>query len=167
MRTISLNALRGLLKEQFEISPRTLAWYISEGLVPKPEHEGREGYYNLDKIDIINFVGALRMLNQEFGLSLRSASRLLARHQQHLQRLVDLLGGLATEYPMHLYQLTPETAAINMAHRTIRHRFFQQLQEATNLDHLSIVDIEDALREEWAAHPLDRHPGSKARGTPA
>jgi len=152
MQRVLLSSLREFLLEQFEITPRTLSWYLSEGIIPKPEYDGREGYYNLEKIDIINFIGALRMLNREFNAPLRAASRVLSRHQKNLKRLVDMLGGLATEYPVQPWPfLDFDITGKNARNRLIRERFFERLAQVKTLEELSLLKLVEELEASWSA----------------
>jgi len=158
--TISLSSLREFLQEQFEITPRTLSWYLSEGLIPKPEYEGREGYYDVEKIDIINFVGALRILNREFNAPLRAASRVLSRHQKDLKRLVDMLGGLATDYPVQPWPFLDITGK-NVRNRIIREYFFEKLAQVETLEELSLLEVVEVLERAWSTPPAKANQEAK------
>jgi DNA-binding transcriptional MerR regulator len=142
-----LGALRETLHDEFGIPARTLQWYISEGLVPAPDRDGREGFYNLDEVDIVHFVCALRMMNREFDLPLKRASEMLRRYQQNLQRLVALLGGLAEEYPVQPFPADhlPGIGDRNMHNRYVRRRFFKHLAEGVDLEQFSVTAIDDQL----------------------
>jgi len=153
MYKLWLRELRTKLSEEAGISPRTLAWYIAEKLIPAPTQEGRQAYYDADSVDIYSLVLALRVLKKEFNMPLREASKLLLKHQNNVGYIVSLLGGLLEDHPVRYFPFTtqpyPDLLGENARNRAIRERFFEKLQKQKDASKISLLAIKEELEKAW------------------
>jgi len=146
MDAMYLRDVRETLEDEFGVPARTFQWYLSEDLIPKPEYEGREGYYDLEAVDIVHFVCALRVMNREFDIPLKKASTILRKYQKGLKKLVDLLGGLAEEYEVRKFPSASDFDGRNARNRAIRRWFFRKLEEGIDLKTFSLVDLVEEIK---------------------
>ena len=64
---IPIDKLSKWAETQFDFSARTIRWYASEGLIPKPEHHGREAFFHPV---IISYLWTISLLQKDFKLKL-------------------------------------------------------------------------------------------------
>lgn len=155
MERMHLKDVRNVLRDEYGIPERTFQWYLSEDLIPQPQYEGREGYYDLEKIEIVHFVCALRVMNREFDIPLKKASEILRRYEKNLKLLVDYLGGLAEEYPTTRFPLAMELSGMDqldlsgrsVRNRSVRRWFFSELEKGIDLKKLSPLRIEEEIKK--------------------
>jgi len=76
------------LAERAAVSPRTIRYYQSEGILPKPRHDGREARYDDSHLVRLRLIGEL----QERGLKLDAVRELLALEAKGGRSVVDWLG---------------------------------------------------------------------------
>ena len=70
------------------VTPRTIRYYQSQHVLPKPRHVGREARYGADHLVRLKVIAAL----QERGLKLEAIKRLVGRDGEHERSVTDFLG---------------------------------------------------------------------------
>lgn len=70
------------------VSPRTIRFYQSEGVLPKPRKDGREARYSEEHVERLAFIAEL----QERGLKLDAIRDLVALENKSGRSVVDWLG---------------------------------------------------------------------------
>jgi DNA-binding transcriptional MerR regulator len=75
------------LAEQSGVSSRTIRYYQSEGVLPRPRKEGRDARYNALHVERLELIAEL----QERGLKLEAIKELVGRDRQH-RTVSDWLG---------------------------------------------------------------------------
>jgi DNA-binding transcriptional MerR regulator len=76
------------LAERAGVAPRTIRYYQSKGILPKPRHDGRDARYDDGHLARLRLIGEL----QERGLKLDAVRELLALEAKGGRSVVDWLG---------------------------------------------------------------------------
>jgi DNA-binding transcriptional MerR regulator len=76
------------LAERSGVSPRTIRYYQSEGILPKPRHDGRDARYDEGHLTRLRVIAEL----QERGLKLDAVHDLLSLEAKGGRSVVDWLG---------------------------------------------------------------------------
>lgn len=101
-------------KSKWNLQRRAVQWYATQGLIPKPEHIGREAYY--DKRTIYDYFEIIQALSRRWDLSLNEIRRVIAHAEKleavetpsgmsaALPALLAFLGDYS-EYEQHVHEL--------------------------------------------------------------
>jgi DNA-binding transcriptional MerR regulator len=76
------------LAERTGVTPRTIRYYQSQHVLPKPRREGRDARYNVEHLVRLHVIASL----QERGLKLEAIKRLVGRDGEHARSVTDFLG---------------------------------------------------------------------------
>jgi DNA-binding transcriptional MerR regulator len=76
------------LAERTGVTPRTIRYYQSQHVLPKPRHVGRDARYSAEHLVRLQVIAAL----QERGLKLEAIKRLVGRDGEHARSVTDFLG---------------------------------------------------------------------------
>lgn len=69
-------------KTKYNLQRRAVQWYATQKLIPKPEHYGRDGYY--DKRTIFDYFELIQVLSRKWDLSLTRIRKII-RHLESLE----------------------------------------------------------------------------------
>ena len=150
-KTVSTVALYDFFYKSLELNPRTLHWYATEGLIPKPTKKGREAYYHLAKTQVKPRIYLIYTLQKKFDLHLWQIKRIVNNYEkQDLSTLLSLLNALHENYPKATYD--KHGLPRHHGHNTeVQNLFVQKITEGVPLDRLSIIEIEKEIDD----RPLD------------
>lgn len=124
------------------LSARTLQWYATEGLIPKPVRRGRDAFYDVQETQIYGRVHTIYELQTYFGFRLWQIKELLERYEgQDLRKLQLLLENLRNQYPRHTYDAEGSLCE-NARNVAVQECFFDKLEEDVPLDKLSVIEVE-------------------------
>jgi DNA-binding transcriptional MerR regulator len=128
--------------EIYHISQRTLQWYATEDLIPKPTHEGKEAFYDIERSKIYVYLSVIKNLKDMYNLTLPKIRRLIKQYPDQIEKLNDHLINLASQYPVSLPLST---------NWHIRKKFLELVSESkVDLNDVSLINIQEEIEnEEW------------------
>ena len=164
----NLHPIGKLYKEiwkMYGFSERTLQWYVTQGHLPKPIHQGKEAFYDLNECPIYDYILIIKILRDECKFSLAKIRKVLDNYRmkkEYIEQLNILLCGLVDHYPYpktnysnftgrkktqepdrsHAFALKDNTV-----HR-IREKVYTALYEGIDILRISLPDIEDEVERE-------------------
>lgn len=123
-----------LTKSYFHVSSRTVRTYITKGLIPPPERQGRKAFYDIKKSKIWEHLQVINRLQNYHNLSLDDIGAIIDKYRK---QIVDLnLKMMTIELTYH----QPTRSLSNYI--KIRNRFLEIIQEGVpNLKKLDIKNI--------------------------
>ena len=90
------------IKQKLGIPKRVVRWYVTEELIPQPEHQGREAYYDLDKTQLMSRLELIQVLQRKFNYKLDGIKPILKLYEGHaFDRLLTMTEVLAKDYPLY------------------------------------------------------------------
>lgn len=138
----SISEIYRKAQELYHIPQRTLQWYATEGLIPKPIHQGREAFYDIEESKIYNYLSVIKNLKDMYNLILPKIRQLINQYTDQIEQLDRLLIDLATQYPVSL-------PLSDNWH--IRKRFLELIsKEKVDLKGVSLISIQEEVENaEW------------------
>lgn len=129
-------------EKTLQLTPRTIQWYATEGLIPKPVRQGRDAFYDPEGSQIYHLVHIICELQRRFGLRLWKIKEILEKYKgQHLGKLRLLLEQAEESYPA----LVPDEYGrpyLNDHNELVRTVLLSKLREGAPADQLSLLEIE-------------------------
>ena len=149
--------------EKIGFSVRTLQWYVTEGLLPKPVHVGKEAYYKLSKCPIYDYLSIIKILKDDCKFSLGKIRTVIDNYKkkrEDIEKLNEILMGLADHYPImnslrdfhnprkySSHELTYDTA------KRVREMFYFKIIAGININEIHLTGIQSEVeiesKPEW------------------
>ncbi len=125
------------VKRYFHISDRMVRKYISKGLIPPPDRQGKKAFYDLKKTKVWENLQVIKLFQSRYNMSLDDIKSLIDRYRD---QIVDLdLKVLSIE------QLYNKPTRPSPYYVDIRDRFLEKIQ--SNILFLKKLDIKDIENE--------------------
>lgn len=134
---------------------RTIQWYATEGLIPKPDKSEEGAVYLIPDSGIYLFLMTIKILKDDFSLPLAKIKKILKSYEHDLAGLNEIrqmLGGLVDTYQfiepdpyMNQKNLEENNKRVN----EIRERFIKKLLDGVPAEKLSVLQIEEEVDEGW------------------
>ena len=145
------------IEAELDIPKRVVRWYVSEKLIPQPEHQGREAFYDIDKIQLIDRLKLIKILQKDFKYRLGQIKQII-RHYENadLGQLLTMLEELRDGYKA--YKDTKlnggEIEIVDSLNSVIHNEFLTKLEQGSlDLDSFSLLDLAEKIKK-W---PYDQY----------
>ncbi len=123
-----------LTKRYFHVSSRTVRTYITKGLIPPPERQGRKAFYDIKKSKIWEHLQVINRLQNYHNLSLDDIGAIIDKYRKQIVDLNLIMTSIELNY--HRSTRSPSN------YIGIRDRFLEKIQKGVpNLKKLDIKDI--------------------------
>jgi len=124
------------------LTRRTVLWYATEGLIPKPIRKGVDSFYDLAESQLIPRLRVITLLQRDFEFRLWKIKDILAKYQgQSIHKLSVLLRSLNSTYPID--PTSADEPIGDLEHnKAVREVFLKKLEEGVPAEELSLVEAE-------------------------
>ena len=97
--TISVQDMYATIYSQMKLNPRTVQWYTTEGLLPKPKRIGTEAYYD-GSSQLMTRLQVILILQKRMGLKLKDIKYIIERQGEvDWEDFLSFLQALEDTYP--------------------------------------------------------------------
>ncbi len=86
------------VKRYFHISDRMVRKYISKGLIPPPDRQGKKAFYNLKKTKVWEHIQLIKLFQSRYNLSLDDIKSLIDRYRDQIVDLNLIVGAIERMY---------------------------------------------------------------------
>jgi DNA-binding transcriptional MerR regulator len=144
------------IENTFGISKRGIRWYVSEGLIPQPDHQGREAFYDVEKIQLFERLKVIQILQKDYKYSLDVIKDILDKYQNiNFERLLILLENLYKEYPPFHESKASGKKVFYLVHNVIHNEFLDKLEAGKiDIDNFKLLDLAKEIKE-WSLEDFD------------
>jgi len=138
--------------EEYGFNKRTLQWYVTEGIIPRAIHIGKEAYYKLSECPIYEYLHIISILKED-RVTLRDIGDVLNNYKKNkheIELLSQLLTAMAEDYPIkkpikdppgprkmsHSHQLNRNTA------RLVRGKVYDKIVKGEPIGMIRLTEIQ-------------------------
>ncbi len=90
------------IESELKIPMRIIRWYVSEGLIPQPVHEGRKAFYDIDATKLIERLRVIKLLQNEFKYPLDRIKEIISKYNaEDIGNILPILEVLKKDYPAY------------------------------------------------------------------
>ena len=125
-----------IAKEKYNINERTMQWYASDGLIPKPIHEGKEAYYDIEESRIYDYLYLIEALRFLYNLSLYKIRDIFRKYKNNISLLRKKIEILADKYPRTIIEMPYDFNAL------MREKVLELIEKGKDLKEINFLDIE-------------------------
>lgn len=136
-------------EKRFHIKSRMIRLYISRGIIPAPERDGKKAFYDLEKSEAWECLEVTKRLQSLYRLSLDGIEALIGKYRD---QIVDLNSKLALIENMYNRPIAgPNLAGSRLGYVLVRDRFLEKITK--DVLHLKHLDIKEIVEEVFGKSP--------------
>lgn len=130
------------LYSTMKLNPRTVQWYVTEGLLPKAEKQGAEAVYPASA-HIVERVMTIQVLQRTFELKLREI-KAIAQAQIHADwdEIFGLIQVLLDTFPLETLNRRSGLPQRNHTNERICRLVFKWLASGRSVEDISVIEAE-------------------------
>lgn len=138
------------LHKLLKIKARTVQWYATENLIPRPTRKGGEAYYDLAESQIIPRVTAIIRMQEILELKLWQIREIVDKYQdeKHWERFVSLIENLGDQYPRETEMDYNGNSYPIEENIEVRNAFTRGLLSGKPFAQMSVIDAEEEVHKE-------------------
>lgn len=145
---IPLPVLCERLKLRFRLPERTYYWYVSEGLLPKAEVEGRDGFYTPDVAqEVFEKLYIIKELKEYSTIRVNAIRTIFNNYIERRRLLIDRLASWIEEFPAFIPGNDPDYPFFSAIHAKIIQAICRKLEQGKPLEEIKVLDIDKSVTE--------------------
>lgn len=145
-----------IIETKLGLPKRVVRWYVTIGLIPQPERNGRKSFYDLKKTNLLDRLRAIKLLQNDFKYQLEDIKGILDKVAgEDIGTLLTNLECLIKDYPLyvpikifsHKKKMHVKKKVIEAQHALIWHQFLSQLEKGTlNFKTFNLLELIRAIK---------------------
>lgn len=131
----------------FHIKSRMIRLYISRGIIPAPERDGKKAFYDLKKSKAWEYLEVTKKLQNLYNLSLDGIEDLIGKYRDQIEDLNSKLALIENMYNRPISG--PKLVGSRIGYVLVRDRFLEKISK--DVLYLKKLDINEIVEEVWGS----------------
>jgi len=146
---IALSDSYDFLKTRFNIPVRTFQWYVQEGLLPRPDMQGKNGFYPDDvALEVLEKARLIKEMKKYSVIKFSTIKSIFDNYRERRLKLIEALTNLIEQFPPFERGSDPDEPVFSWENAEVVKRVCERMRRGVQLEEISAVSIEKGISSE-------------------